>query len=389
MNKATFAPGYYPVGLPINSHVAKFGALDPGEYALRRQNSLEILEGSASLVRQFYQYLVGYSSSTSVSMAQYKDLLIALSIGKSVRSAQGKDLSYSSLTNHSFYWWKKFCFREAWPEDRPVGQGPLGSLAFYIRDPAARNPLEYINNALTLFWQEVGQPYTLPVVQRHAQLVQSLGLNLEVINQWENALISLHTRDNVPSTAAPILKDLRTELLGPSSWESLYLRFLLGEINPVVVAALQKLVDKCTAQPLVAEYFGLTNLTVSPQALFDRIQNLVPPGGMPQVYLALSIESWIKTVQLLLVAFEANPALPLESYSGFFLRPQYETLGRSLSVSLSLSYDAWSILGKFQTFAEAKGLAYRSYLECLNLYRRSDAPILAADPERITLPVSL
>jgi len=389
MNNGFGSGSHYSVGLPINAYHSKFGALDTAAAAARRQQSIEIIQNTSGLTRQFYQYLAGYSSSSLITLGQYKDLLIALAIGKSVRSAQAKDMSYTQLTNHSLFWWKSFCFREAWPEGSTGTHGPLGSLAYYIPDGQPNNPMDFLNAALDAFWEGIGLSYSLAPEVRHSNLLAMLMPEAATVAAWEAALNTLHTKDNIPDVAVSALKLLRSQVLGSSSWDNLYLRFLLGEINPVVAEALQIMFNVCTSNPAVLEYFAWPDTTTKPQDLFNKVQAFQQPSGMPQVYLALSIEAWLKAARLLITTFEHNALFAQLPYEGFFLLEDTKPLGRELATWLALAYDAWAVLAKFNTFSEASGVSYRSYLESLNLYRSAENPIKAGEPGRLILPVAL
>jgi hypothetical protein len=371
------------VGIAIPPFEARYGYEDPNKALAALSKNHVILQGTQRVYELQVTYLRGYASNSTVSLRQYRDLLLSLALGKLIRNAQCRDSEYTTLTTHADRWWSKHSFSEAWNIDleadldtedsatQLVFGGPLGSLAYLLLkhnlEAQTANPVELCTSALELFWADEGIPYETTSPNKRLDLIlKDVGLDQIDWVQWQLALDRLDQTplSEQPPEANQIIIPFRQALLNSGDYDNLQRRLLLGEFNPAIVETLDLLLDLVETSEQAAQFYGLAATPIRASALTEKLEGLWPPAGSPMIFVSYLVEAYSKAAQIITEA----PDLDLDiKLTNFLSASQHAELRMEIALWLALAYDAWSMLGIYQTLYEAMGQGYRSYLAALQM----------------------
>lgn len=345
-------PSLYSVSLPVDPQDAQLGLTDPYQAALNRESSAQLIQAQARYHKLITNLIRPALSKPSFTVSDFTDLLLGCCLSTLIRSGQTRDQSAYQLTSFSTYWWNTYTIDSIPKEFRMFEYAGLtGTLAQYSSQSSI--PQELVLTALQNFWSKLsGSQYSLSSLPKYRLriLFSSLGIQSNQFYNWEKAL------DTIETSSPAAFQKFRQNLFSKNSYDSLSIRILLGEINPKLIDVLQE---------LYTPSLRIGVIFTSPEKIYQNLLSILPPVGPNLALIALGLEGWFKTYQFLVSEIEKDSSLGTLPYEFFLDDPLYSSLRRICAEYFSLSYDAWTILSIFNTYIEAKGLAHRSLLQCI------------------------
>lgn len=367
----------YSSGLSYDPDHACFGWDSAERFLAEKRYNHALLTASTELISLSKVYVDSYANSSAPTLMHYRDRLLGKALALSMYNMQFVDEEQTKLTSHSDKVWKVLSHQEIW-NHIPVSArskysfrfaSTLGSAAFYMKDLNLEGlyPLECLQKTLDYVWSLLGKPRsnTSPS-ERHRWLLEQLKIPVRDLSNIREAVLYLLSdeaklqldksgmiwvvRSGRPwqTRSGKIWKSreiktltyrrmLLRNLIGANDARSLTARLLLGEYNPALL-------------DIAFGYLSLEDDSVSD---FRKVlYSILPPAGMPLVYMFFIIESLCRAADRIT---NLNPLLR-QTLMAELLKgstDEHRLLAADLSEDLALASDAAGILSLFNTVDSA------------------------------------
>jgi hypothetical protein len=380
------------VGVSYNPDDLRFGYSNPNDYYIEKKRMKALLAGKTRLFNLQVKYSQSYLAGNTFSVINYRDMLMSLAINVAMRCLQTSDVSYTSLTTHAQRYWKRYG-KDFWLsvptfEDTPEFKveegyyGLAGSLAFWLyknQDTCDDlYPLQILERILEYFWDDLGITETLPK-NKQEQLFNNLEIDdnyFELLTTALNKLYILNVSDQ-PSGAINPLKLLKQNFLSANDWANLKKRILLGEIDDALLLAIKSLQEMCNDNIESRTFYGLpVKSDVYVDELITNLLLIAKPAGLALVYQAFALEGLINAINKL---NDLSESALTGTFAEFLSVDIYSAVRYEVAELLTTTYDAFGALGHFNSILEARGLAYRIFLSCLQLIKNNNNKYISED----------
>jgi hypothetical protein len=356
------------VGLSYNPNDIRFGNTDSIQYLFERRRNQAILQGSLRLFQLQIDYANSYLNIPTFTVLAYRDLLLSIALSMAARCAQSRDILYLELTSHAKKYWERYGnnFWDAVPlyEDDPNFSpdsgfyGVAGSLAFWMYKHQDTGqglyPTQLLERMLSYFWSDLGVDPSLPAALLQDSLFSKLQIANVPLSAYENMFTKIVSSqiNSLPNWQAAIVLALRRNLLTIADWESLRSRWILNEINPLLVSVIH---DMSIPIGNEAAALGVYEAAIPVNNFADQLLTIAPPAGMPLVYIALTVQGLVAAINFI----NSLSDLYDVPFTDFIDRDVYADLRYQIALQLATAHDALGALGMFNTLYEASGLSYR------------------------------
>jgi hypothetical protein len=351
----------YLVDFPFAPLSLKLGFETKERYATNRDYAFSLLQGQTNLIRLIKTYSDSYNSVTEKTVLHYRDYLLSLALQETLVNTQFADGTNAKLTEQAAKVWETYSYDQLWsylslntPRQVYKYAGLLGTPAFWFTQvDVADYPIDLILNTCSLFWSRQGVDFTELPYNRISNLLTVLNppkLDLEL------AAIAF-----TPTTFS------RREFINPEDLQDLKYRILLGAYKE---SALEALVTAISPESLerITEYA-------------QRCLSLAKPGGFLLCLQFLVVESLTLAAQLLTQLPVEYLNIPLTT---LFKIDALESTRVAIAQRLSLAFDAYRLLAKYNAIADATAKSQQTYgLIATFLGSTSTSIILDTEPYRL------